>query len=92
MRTNLRHLRLLLAVAETGSITRAAARCHVSQPAVTQAIAKLERLAGQALFVRRSPGLFATPAGEALVLRLRRAFGRLDPALAELGPRLPLTV
>uniref|UniRef100_UPI0018EF0BBA LysR family transcriptional regulator n=1 Tax=Paracoccus binzhouensis TaxID=2796149 RepID=UPI0018EF0BBA len=27
-----------------------------------------------------------------LVLRLRRAFGRLDPALAELGPRLPLTV
>lgn len=91
MRTNLRHLRLLLAVAETGSMSRAAARCHVTQPAVTQAITKLERLAGQALFIRRSAGMFATPAGEALVVRLRRAFDRLDTVMAELAPRLVMT-
>src|SRR5690606_759548 len=91
VRTNLRHLRLLLAVAETGSMSRAAARCHVTQPAVTQAITKLERLAGQALFIRRSAGMFATPAGEALVVRLRRAFDRLDTVMAELAPRLVMT-
>lgn len=92
MRTNLRHLRLLLAVAETGSMSRAAALCHVTQPAVTQAITKLERLVGQALFIRSSSGMFTTPAGQALVMRLRRAFDRLDPVLADLAPRLSLTV
>ncbi|SFY36168.1 DNA-binding transcriptional regulator, LysR family [Paracoccus pantotrophus] len=92
MRTNLRHLRLLLAVAETGSMSRAAALCHVTQPAVTQAITKLERLVGQTLFIRRSSGMFATPSGQALITRLRRAFDRLDPVLTELSPRLSLTV
>lgn len=88
---NLRHLRLLLAVAETGSLTHAAALAHVSQPAVTQAIGKLEREAGGALFNRTRQGVFATARGAALAQRVRRAFDLLDPALADVSPRLKLT-
>ena len=91
MKSNLRHLRVFLSVAETGTITRAADLCHVSQPAVTQAMAKLEQIAGQALFTRRPQGLFITPAGEVLALRIRRALALLDPVLADLSPRLKLT-
>jgi LysR family transcriptional regulator of gallate degradation len=88
---NLRHLRLLLAVAETGSLTRAAERQRVSQPAVTQAIGKLERSLGGALFDRTRQGFFPTARGSVLATRLRRAFDQLDPALADISPRLKLT-
>jgi len=91
MKSNLRHLRVLLAVADQGSITRAAERCHVSQPAVTQAIRKLERQADTPLFNRTQQGLFVTPAGASLASRVRRAFALLDPALTDLAPRLCLT-
>ncbi|TPE43414.1 LysR family transcriptional regulator, partial [Amaricoccus solimangrovi] len=91
MTVNLRHLRVFLAVADSGSITRAAEAALVSQPAVTQAIAKLEREAETALFQRTPGGLHATPAGEVLAGRARRAFGFIDAALADLAPRLRLT-
>ncbi|WP_108661320.1 LysR family transcriptional regulator [Acuticoccus kandeliae] len=89
---NLRHLRAFLAVADLNSVTRASEACHVSQPAVTQAIGKLEREAGGALFRRQPAGLYPTDLGATLVKRVRRAFDILDPALVELSPRLKLTV
>ncbi len=92
MKSNLRHLRIFVAVAETGSIGRAAGLCNVSQPAATQAIGRLERVAGQPLFLRRPRGVFMTAAGEALAARVTRAFAHLDRALAEFNPRLRLTV
>ncbi|MEL6205024.1 MAG: LysR family transcriptional regulator [Pseudomonadota bacterium] len=88
---NLRHLRLLVAVANTGSLTQAAEQSHFSQPAVSQAIGKLERYHGGALFDRTRHGVFATARGEALTARVRRAFDLLDPALADVSPRLTLT-
>jgi len=88
---NLRHLRLFLAVEKTGSLSHAAKLCHVSQPAVTQAIGKLEREAGGALFSRSRQGFFATPRGELLANRVGRAFELLDQALADVSPRLVLT-
>lgn len=88
---NLRHLRVFLAVAEAASVTRAAEACRVSQPAVTQALAKLEAQAGMALFRRTSQGLFATEAGEVLGARVRRALGMLDEGFADMAPRLVLT-
>lgn len=91
MRANLRHLRAFLAVFDQGSITRAAEMCHVSQPAVTQAVRKLERQAEVALFQRTNHGLFATEAGTVLAQRVRSAFALLDPAFAELAPRLRAT-
>lgn len=91
MRYNLRHLRVFVTVAETGSVTRAAEACHVSQPAVTQAISKIEKTLGYPLFRRSPQGLFANNEGQLLALRVRRAFAQLDPALAELAPRLKVT-
>ena len=91
MKSNLRHLRVFSAVVETGSITRAAERALISQPAVTQAVAKLELLAGQPLLQRTPQAIFANPAGKILANRINRAFALLDPALAELSPRLVLT-
>lgn len=91
MRANLRHLRAFLAVVDHGSITRAAEICHVSQPAVTQAIRKLERELETELFQRRAQGLFVTEPGAVLARRVRRAFGLLDPTLSELAPRLRIT-
>jgi len=88
---NLRHLRVFLAVAESGSVTRAADRCFVSQPAVTQAIAKLEAIAGAPLFNRTPQGFFPTEAGKVLERRASRAITILDAALGEIAPRLILT-
>ena len=88
---NLRHLRLLLAVEAAGSLTEAAEQLNISQPAVTQAIGKLEKKAGGALFERTRNGFFATPRGKVLAHRVRRACELLDPALAGTSPRLKRT-
>ncbi|WSG93953.1 LysR family transcriptional regulator [Rhizobium johnstonii] len=85
---NLRHLRVFLAVVDTNSVTRAADVCHLSQPAVTQALSKIERALRTTLFTRTPQGLFANAQGDVLAKRVRRAFGFLDPALNELSPRL----
>lgn len=91
MRLSLRHLRVLIAVVEERSATRAAERCHVSQPAVTQALAKIEAAVGAPLFVRGAGGLFANRLCERLARRVARAFAFLDPAFEEVAPRLKLT-
>lgn len=91
MKWNLRHLRVFLAVAQHSSVSRAAEACHLSQPAVTQAIAKLEGAFTSPLFHHRAQGLFVTEAGEALALRVSRALHRLDQAAAIVSPRLVAT-
>ena len=59
-----------VAVAREHSFTRGSVRLHRSQPAVSQAIAALEREVGEALFERQPRAARPTPAGEALLLRL----------------------
>jgi DNA-binding transcriptional LysR family regulator len=76
-------------VARTENVSRAAAAIHVSQPAVTQAIGRLEREVGAALFRRRNTGCYLTEAGEILQRRTTRLFVQLDEALAELGLGIP---
>lgn len=88
---SLRHLRVFLAVLETGRVTEAARACHISQPAASQALAGLEARAGVALVEPGPAGLAPTPAGAAYGERVRRALARLDGALAAVAPRLVLT-
>jgi DNA-binding transcriptional LysR family regulator len=88
---NLRHLRAFLAVAAHRSVTRAAEDCRLSQPAVTQGLAKLERALGTPLFRRTPQGLFPTPIGLLFERRVARAFAHLDAATEATAPRLQLT-
>ena len=77
---NLRHLRALSAVVSRGSFNRAAEAIGLSQPALTQGLAKLERQLGVALFDRRSDGVLPTQAGALLADRADRAFVHLAAA------------
>jgi DNA-binding transcriptional LysR family regulator len=69
---NLRHLEFFVAAAAAGTMTRTAAELHVSQSAVSQAIAELERQLGvQLLIRRRAKGLALTAAGRNLLPEAR---------------------
>lgn len=80
----LRQLRYLIAIADEGSFTRAAARSHVAQPALSQQIRRLEEEVGLTLVDRTTRRVRMTGAGIALVERARRAIGEIDAGLAEL--------
>lgn len=57
-------LKIFIAVIETGSFTKAAAQLGISQPAVSQNIAELERILGGDLFERSYGSISLTPKGE----------------------------
>ncbi|MFE2020107.1 LysR substrate-binding domain-containing protein [Streptomyces sp. NPDC059499] len=78
-------LAALVAVAEAGSITKAAARLGYTAPALSQQLAKLEREAGAALLVRHHRGARLTAAGELLAGRARRVLDEMDQARHELA-------
>lgn len=78
-------LAALVAVAEAGSITRAAARLGYTAPALSQQLAKLEREAGATLLVRHHRGARLTAAGELLAARARRVLDEMDRARHELA-------
>src|SRR5258707_9432296 len=59
----LRHLSCFVAVAQERTLARAAARLHLSQPAVSKTLSELERMAGQHLVDRGRAGTSLTAAG-----------------------------
>jgi DNA-binding transcriptional LysR family regulator len=74
---NLRHLLAVREIARLGGVSHASAAIHLSQPALTQALVKLERGLGQRLFDRRPNGMTPTAAGLDLVDRVNRAVREL---------------
>jgi DNA-binding transcriptional LysR family regulator len=68
---DLRQISYFVALYEEGSVTRAAERVHVVQPALSMQIAKLERELGQILFDRQPKAVVPTVAGRALHRRVR---------------------
>ncbi|BBB25784.1 LysR family transcriptional regulator [Amphritea japonica] len=78
---NIRHLRVFLEVVQCKSISKASEKVFLSQPAITQAIAKLEASLGTVLFQRRSDGMFVAESGELFATRVKRA---MDMILAGL--------
>lgn len=76
----LRQLEYFVAVSRHGSLTRAAARLRISQPALTRQIRQLEREVGAALFERTPAGMAATAAGVALFEHARSILGMVASA------------
>ena len=88
---SIRHLKVFDSVAQLHGVQRASAECHVSQPAVTQAIAKLEQQMGVALLQRCSRGTYPNEFGVIFHRRTQRFFAQLEAALVELGvPNTPV--
>lgn len=71
-------LRAFLAVADGGTVTETAARTHRTQPAVSRALARLEREVGTPLLQRVGRGLTLTPAGRELARHARDAVDSYD--------------
>src|SRR3954464_15325346 len=82
---DLRQLEYVVAVAEERSFTRAAARCHIVQSALSNQIARLEREQGVTLFHRNSRTVALAPAGELLLPHARSLLQGVDVARAELA-------
>ena len=77
-RLRLRHLELLAALGEQGSLKHAAEMMGLSQPAASKLLAEAESLVGATLYQRSNRGVVPTPAGAALVLRAQRFIGMVD--------------
>ena len=85
-----RHLRLVRAIAEEGGPTRAAARLHLTQSAVSHQLAELEGRLGVPLFARVRRQLKLTPAGARLVDAARSVLAdlsRIERELHQAGTR-----
>lgn len=79
---SLRQLRCFRLVVELGSIGRAAEDIGMSQPGVSDAVARLEDVMGAPLLVRHMAGSAVAPGGEALSLRVGRLFAQLERGLS----------
>ena len=80
----LRQLEILLAVADTGSMAKAATRLAITQPAISRALADAEQTLGVPLFDRRTRGVEPTQYGRALLKRGVAAFDELDQGVREI--------
>jgi DNA-binding transcriptional LysR family regulator len=78
-------LATFLAVVTEGRISAAARAVHLSQPAVTARVRRLEEAVGTALLVRSVRGVEPTPAGRKLAERAREVQRLLEEALDEVG-------
>ncbi|MDD4691968.1 LysR family transcriptional regulator [Eubacterium aggregans] len=74
MNINYEHYKVFYNVAKQGSITMAAHKLYISQPAVSKSIAQLEKELGCPLFIRHSTGMTLTPEGELLYSHIAIAY------------------
>src|ERR671925_692087 len=88
---DLNRLRVLDAVARTGSVTAAARELRYSQPSLSHHLARLEQETGARLLQRIGRGIRLTPTGQLLADRAAEILGRVDAAAAELSAQVGLT-
>lgn len=77
-RLRFRHLRLLLTAQECGSLSQAAARLHVTQPALSKGLLEIEQAFGAEIFERSKRGLRPTPRGLAVLQGARVLLSQLQ--------------
>ncbi|MFI2200093.1 LysR family transcriptional regulator [Streptomyces sp. NPDC020192] len=78
MELELRHLRVVCAIADVGSVGRAAAQLGYSQPAVSTQLRRIERHFGEPLFERGTSGVRPTAYGAEVVAQARDVLARAD--------------
>jgi DNA-binding transcriptional LysR family regulator len=84
-RLRLKDLHTLQTIAEVGSMAKASSRLALSQPAISKAIADMERTVGAALLDRTSRGVELTEGGRLLVSRTRAVFDELRQGLTDIA-------
>ena len=72
-RLRLKHWALLAAIADSGTLNKAAARLNVTQPTATKLLGDIEQALGLPVFTRHARGLLPTPLGQEVM-----AFARLE--------------
>ncbi|MCE7004753.1 LysR family transcriptional regulator [Kibdelosporangium philippinense] len=77
MRLDFRHLELIVAIGNTGSLRRAAAELHLTQPAVTTQLRRIEQHLGGALFIRDREGAQPTHLGTQVLQHAKQVLGQL---------------
>lgn len=75
---NWRHLQAVVKIAQFGTMSAAAQAVSLSQPAITQALVRLENMLGVALFVRRHNGMTQTSAGAIFLPRVQAALTHIS--------------
>jgi LysR family transcriptional regulator, hydrogen peroxide-inducible genes activator len=80
-------LRYVCAIAETGSFSRAAERCQVAQPSLSQQVLKLERDLGAKLFDRLGRSVRLTDAGSAFLPHARSILGQMETARSSVADK-----
>lgn len=85
MELDLRHLRMVVMVADQGSITKAAAALGISQPSLTAQLQRIERALGSPLLERSRQGTTLTPMGRNLVARARTILAEMADLPGSLG-------
>ncbi len=85
MRPDLASLALFIRIAETLSITKAAAASHIALAAASRRVTQLEDQLGVQLLHRNARGVSLTPAGNALLFHARQMMGKVDEMRAEIA-------
>lgn len=75
---NLRHLLAMAKIAELGTMNAAAQAVNLTQPAITQALSRIEGMLGVPLFERRHDGMVPTAAADLFVPRIRAALDHMS--------------
>lgn len=83
MDLEVRHLRALCAIADTGSLHRAARQLGVAQPSLSTQLRRIEQELGGALFVRARTGCRPTPLGRLVLSRARPLVADMRALVAE---------
>lgn len=85
----MRHLRTICAIADTGSLTRAAAALHQTQPGLSAQLRRIEAMLGGTLFERGQNGVVPTSFGEVVLARAQAVLPTLDDLMntAAVAPR-----
>ncbi|HEX2291411.1 MAG TPA: LysR family transcriptional regulator [Pseudonocardiaceae bacterium] len=78
-----RHLRIVRAISDTGSLTKAAVELGLTQPALTHQLHRMERMFGGTLFVRDRRGARPTPLGQHVIECARFVLPSMDSLVRE---------